>query len=171
MSPPSPARKPFPSFFSLIYANSCKSAVPTVYYAIFAFYEPFLCIAGMIGTLVDPVKVCILHRSPLRGPTDHISIDALNCTPDSQHEWSLAGRCRAARNFARSHDCQHTPVGPHMCSARHHQFLCSHCGQGSTVSRIAREDRHGPAYPLSRDRRLAHLSDALRYRRHEVERQ
>ena len=66
MSPPSPARKPLPPFFSLIYANSCKSAVPTVYYAIFAIHEPFLCVAGMIGTFVDPVKVCI----PLLSPTD-----------------------------------------------------------------------------------------------------
>lgn len=57
-SPPS-ARKPLPSFFSLLYANSCKSAVPTIYYAIFAIYEPFLCVLGMIGAFTDPVKVCI----------------------------------------------------------------------------------------------------------------
>lgn len=53
-----PAPKPLPSFFGLLYANSCKSAVPTVYYAIFALYEPFLCIAGLVGAFVDPVKVC-----------------------------------------------------------------------------------------------------------------
>ena len=166
MSSPSLARKPLPSFFSLIYANSCKSAVPTVYYAIFAIYEPFLCVAGMIGTFVDPVKVCV----PLLSPTDHISIDALICLPDSQHERSLAGRCNTARNFASSHDCNYPPAGPHVCPARDHQFLCSQCSQGSTVSRIAREDCHRTVHPLTRVRRLAHPSHALRYRRHEVER-
>lgn len=64
MSSPPPARKPLPSFFSLLYANSCKSAVPTIYYAIFALYEPFLCIAGMIGAFVNPVKVCIPNIPP-----------------------------------------------------------------------------------------------------------
>ena len=59
MPSPPPPRKPLPSFFGLLYANSCKSAVPTVYYAIFALYEPFLCIAGMLGAFIDPVKVCI----------------------------------------------------------------------------------------------------------------
>ena len=59
--PSPPPRKPLPSFFGLLYANSCKSAVPTVYYAIFALYEPFLCIVGMLGAFIDPVKVCILQ--------------------------------------------------------------------------------------------------------------
>ncbi|KAF9652200.1 hypothetical protein BDM02DRAFT_232129 [Thelephora ganbajun] len=56
MPSPSSARKPLPSFFSLLYANSCKSAIPTVYYAVFAIYEPFLCVAGMVGAFFDPVK-------------------------------------------------------------------------------------------------------------------
>ena len=81
MSPPSSARKPPPSFFSLLYANSCKSAIPTVYYAIFAIYEPFLCVLGMVGAFVDPVKVCILQRA-LSSSTDRISTDAPN--PSSQ---------------------------------------------------------------------------------------
>ena len=53
-----PARKPLPSFFGVLYANSCKSAVPTVYYAIFAVYEPLLSITAMVGAFIDPVKVC-----------------------------------------------------------------------------------------------------------------
>jgi hypothetical protein len=75
----SSASKPLPSFFSLIYANSCKSAVPTVYYAIFAIYEPFLCVAGMIGAFFDPVKVCIFNV-PLGPPANRvlIIIDASN---------------------------------------------------------------------------------------------
>ena len=55
-SPP-PKRKPIPTFLQLLYANSCKSAVPTVYYAVFAIYEPLLCVAGMLGAFLDPVKV------------------------------------------------------------------------------------------------------------------
>lgn len=59
MSSSPPARKPFPSFFGVFYANSCKSAIPTIYYAIFAIYEPFLCVAGMVGAFIDPVQVRI----------------------------------------------------------------------------------------------------------------
>jgi hypothetical protein len=32
------------------------SAIPELYYAIFAFYEPFLCILGFIGTFADPIS-------------------------------------------------------------------------------------------------------------------
>lgn len=74
-SAPPPARKPLPSFFGLFYANSCKSAVPTVYYVIFAIYEPLLCIIGMVGAFFDPVKVCI-PQSALLSPADCISINA-----------------------------------------------------------------------------------------------
>ena len=68
MPSPPPKRKPLPSFFELLYANSCKSAVPTVYYTLFAIYEPFLCLVGMLGAFVDPVKVCfpIVLPSPQR---------------------------------------------------------------------------------------------------------
>jgi len=31
-----------------------QSAIPDIYYSIFAFFEPFLCIAGFIGTFYDP---------------------------------------------------------------------------------------------------------------------
>lgn len=168
MPPSTPARKPLPSFFGLLYANSCKSAVPTVYYAIFAIYEPLLCVAGMIGAFVDPVKVCIPQSAPL-SPTDRALIDASNSVPDSQHERSLASRCRTTRNFARSHDCHHTSVGAHMCFTWDRQFLRPHRNQRTPVSRIAREDGHVAVYPVNCVRRFAYLSDALRYRRHEVE--
>ena len=37
------------------------SAIPAVYYAIFAWYEPLLCLAGFIGALFDPKKVRYLQ--------------------------------------------------------------------------------------------------------------
>jgi hypothetical protein len=36
---------------------SHPSAIPDFYFAIFAYYEPFLCIAGFIGALSDPKSV------------------------------------------------------------------------------------------------------------------
>jgi len=43
---------------------SPKSALPSIYYAIFAVYEPFLAIVGLIGTVFDPQKV---HSSQAPG--------------------------------------------------------------------------------------------------------
>lgn len=39
---------------------SHSSAIPTVYYLIFAFYEPFLCVSSLIGTFADPKKVSFI---------------------------------------------------------------------------------------------------------------
>jgi hypothetical protein len=39
------------------FGMSYTSAIPDVYYAIFAFYEPFLTILGLIGTFCDPKSV------------------------------------------------------------------------------------------------------------------
>jgi len=57
-----------------------------------------------------------------------------------------------------------------MCLTRDHQLLRSHRSQGTSFSRIARENRHVAVYPVTCVRRVAYLSDTLRYRRHEVER-
>ena len=165
---PPPARKPLPSFFGLLYANSCKSAVPTVYYAIFAIYEPLLCVAGMIGAFFDPVKVCIPNVLSWTPPAAS-QIDVLNFTSDSQHERPLAGRCYATRSSTSSDHCNRPPAGPHMCFTRDYQLVRPHRNQGTSVSRIAGEDGHVIIHPSARVGHLAHVSDAIRDRRHEVE--
>ncbi|EIN10437.1 hypothetical protein PUNSTDRAFT_99959 [Punctularia strigosozonata HHB-11173 SS5] len=49
------------------------SAIPDVYYAIFAFYEPAMCIMGMLGAFLDPKKTHDMqapwpHNTPPSNP-------------------------------------------------------------------------------------------------------
>jgi hypothetical protein len=37
-----------------------QSAIPDFYYAVFAFYEPALCLMGFVGAFFDPKTVCPL---------------------------------------------------------------------------------------------------------------
>jgi hypothetical protein len=53
---------------------SPKSAIPDAYYAIFAFYEPFLCILGFIGTFADPVTS---HNQQAPWPANNPPPDSL----------------------------------------------------------------------------------------------
>lgn len=38
------------------------SAIPGIYYAIFAWYEPLLCLVGFIGAFFDPKTVRYFHQ-------------------------------------------------------------------------------------------------------------
>lgn len=49
-----------------------QSAIPDIYYSIFAFFEPFLCIAGFIGTFYDPETVSLLAIEYNGSLTDRI---------------------------------------------------------------------------------------------------
>ncbi|KAF5390667.1 hypothetical protein D9757_002742 [Collybiopsis confluens] len=47
--------------------ESSRSAIPPVYYAIFAIYEPLLCLLGFIGACSDPKTT---HDGQAPWPTD-----------------------------------------------------------------------------------------------------
>jgi len=48
------------------------SAIPAVYYAIFAIYEPMLCIVGFFGTFLNPEAVRAYSARTVNEPTSSV---------------------------------------------------------------------------------------------------
>jgi len=55
--------------------STSRSALPTIYYAIFAVYEPLLSVGGLIATFSDPQKI---HRLQAPWPSGSSPFDKLS---------------------------------------------------------------------------------------------